>query len=139
MTRRTVSTIVDPLVSVVIPAYNERDTIEEIVRRVVAVPLRIELVVVDDGSTDGTGHAAGAPTRARLRARVPAQRGKGSARGRFHACDGEHRGHPDADPGTTRRVSALIDPSALTRRRGTPRDFWGVIVFLFTHYLATSR
>ena len=44
----------DPLLSVVMPAYNERDTIDEIVRRVLAVPLRIELVVVDDGSTDGT-------------------------------------------------------------------------------------
>jgi glycosyltransferase involved in cell wall biosynthesis len=44
----------DPLLSVVMPAYNERDTIDEIVRRVLAVPLRIELIVVDDGSTDGT-------------------------------------------------------------------------------------
>jgi glycosyltransferase involved in cell wall biosynthesis len=44
----------DPLVSVVMPAYNERATIDEIVRRVLAVPLRIELLVVDDCSTDGT-------------------------------------------------------------------------------------
>src|SRR5713226_5276785 len=44
----------DPPVSVVMPAYNERQTIDEIVRRVLAVPLRIELIVVDDGSTDGT-------------------------------------------------------------------------------------
>ena len=44
----------DPLLSVVMPAYNERETIEEIVARVLAVPLRIELIVVDDGSTDGT-------------------------------------------------------------------------------------
>jgi glycosyltransferase involved in cell wall biosynthesis len=35
-------------------AYNERSTIEEIVRRVLSVPLRIELIVVDDCSTDGT-------------------------------------------------------------------------------------
>lgn len=35
-------------------AFNERSTIEEIVRRVLAVPLRIELIVVDDCSTDGT-------------------------------------------------------------------------------------
>jgi glycosyltransferase involved in cell wall biosynthesis len=35
--------------------YNERTTIDEIVRRVLAVPLRIELIVVDDGSRDGTG------------------------------------------------------------------------------------
>jgi glycosyltransferase involved in cell wall biosynthesis len=42
------------LLSVVMPVYNERTTIDEIVRRVLAVPLRIELIVVDDGSTDGT-------------------------------------------------------------------------------------
>ena len=36
------------------PAYNERPTIEEIIRRVLAVPLRKELIVIDDCSTDGT-------------------------------------------------------------------------------------
>jgi glycosyltransferase involved in cell wall biosynthesis len=46
--------LTDPLLSVVMPCYNERTTIEEIIRRVIAVPLRIELIVVDDGSKDGT-------------------------------------------------------------------------------------
>jgi glycosyltransferase involved in cell wall biosynthesis len=46
--------LTDPLLSVVMPCYNERTTIEEIVRRVLAVPIRIELIVVDDGSKDGT-------------------------------------------------------------------------------------
>jgi len=45
----------NPLLSVVMPVYNERTTIDEIVRRVLAVPLRIELIVVDDGSQDGSG------------------------------------------------------------------------------------
>ena len=36
------------------PVYNERTTIEEIIGRVLAVPLRTELIVVDDGSKDGT-------------------------------------------------------------------------------------
>ncbi len=36
------------------PVYNEESTIEEIVSRVLAVPLRVELLVVDDGSTDGS-------------------------------------------------------------------------------------
>jgi glycosyltransferase involved in cell wall biosynthesis len=45
---------VNPLLSVVMPAYNERETIDEIIRRVLAVPLRLELIVVDDCSTDGT-------------------------------------------------------------------------------------
>ena len=44
----------DPLLSVVMPVFNERATVEEIVGRVLAVPLRIELVAVDDASTDGT-------------------------------------------------------------------------------------
>ncbi len=46
--------LTDPLLSVVMPVYNERETIDEIIRRVLAVPLRIELIVVDDGSKDGT-------------------------------------------------------------------------------------
>jgi glycosyltransferase involved in cell wall biosynthesis len=54
VTRRPASPVVDPLLSVVMPAFNERETIEEIIRRVLAVPLRLELVVVDDASTDGT-------------------------------------------------------------------------------------
>jgi glycosyltransferase involved in cell wall biosynthesis len=44
----------DPLLSVVMPVYNERDTIEEIIGRVLRVPVRTQLIVVDDGSKDGT-------------------------------------------------------------------------------------
>ncbi len=44
----------DPRLSVVMPVYNERQTVEEIIGRVLCVPLRIELIVVDDCSTDGT-------------------------------------------------------------------------------------
>ena len=43
-----------PRFSVVIPVYNERGTIEKLLARVRAVPLDKEIVVVDDGSTDGT-------------------------------------------------------------------------------------
>ena len=46
--------LANPLLSVVMPAYNERETIEEMIRRVLAVPIRTELIVVDDGSRDGT-------------------------------------------------------------------------------------
>lgn len=41
-------------VSVVIPAYNEIHTIREIVHRVQATGIPEEIVIVDDGSTDGT-------------------------------------------------------------------------------------
>ena len=40
--------------SVLIPVYNEARTIDEILRLVAAVPIEKEIVVVDDGSTDGT-------------------------------------------------------------------------------------
>ncbi len=40
--------------SVLIPVYNERDTIEELVRRVAAVAIDKEIIVVDDASSDGT-------------------------------------------------------------------------------------
>ena len=40
--------------SVVVPVYNELNTLEEIIRRVRAVPIPKEIILVDDGSTDGT-------------------------------------------------------------------------------------
>lgn len=43
-----------PLLTVLMPCFNERDTVQEIVTRVLAVPIHLELIVVDDGSTDGT-------------------------------------------------------------------------------------
>jgi glycosyltransferase involved in cell wall biosynthesis len=43
----------NPKVSIVIPVYNERGTIEEILRRVLDTDIRKEVIVVDDCSTDG--------------------------------------------------------------------------------------
>ena len=42
------------LLTVIMPCFNERDTVREIVRKVLAVPLHLELIIVDDGSTDGS-------------------------------------------------------------------------------------
>jgi glycosyltransferase involved in cell wall biosynthesis len=41
-------------VSVVMPVYNERATLREVVERVLAVPFEVELLCVDDGSQDGS-------------------------------------------------------------------------------------
>src|SRR3989442_15414639 len=40
--------------SVVMPVYNERATLQTVVERVLVVPLEIELVCVNDGSQDGS-------------------------------------------------------------------------------------
>ncbi len=44
----------EPLVSVVIPAHNEAASVEAVLRSVAALPLALEVLVVDDGSTDET-------------------------------------------------------------------------------------
>ena len=41
-------------ISVIIPVYNEKSTITEIIARVRAVDLAKEIIIVDDASTDGT-------------------------------------------------------------------------------------
>jgi glycosyltransferase involved in cell wall biosynthesis len=41
-------------ISVVVPVYNEKKTLLEIVRRIREVPIPKEILLIDDGSTDGT-------------------------------------------------------------------------------------
>jgi len=130
----------NPLISVVMPVYNERTTVEEIIRRVLAVPLRIELIVVDDGSKDGSeeildrlAHELG------FKLLRPANAGKGAAlRNGFSAITGDIVVIQDADleysPEEYPDLVELICKGAADVVYGSL--FLGRHrVFLFTHYL----
>jgi glycosyltransferase involved in cell wall biosynthesis len=52
--RQSPSALPDPKVSIVIPVYNEKATIDEILRRVLDTEIRKEVIIVDDCSKDGT-------------------------------------------------------------------------------------
>ena len=70
------------LLSVVVPAFNEAGTVEMALRRVRAVPLRVEIIVVNDASTDGTSEVLDKLARDGLIDRVihhDINRGKGAA------------------------------------------------------------
>lgn len=89
--------------SLVIPAYNEKDIIEGTVKtalaRLTAMSPDCELIVVDDGSTDGTPHLLRAieDTRVRLVEYTP-NRGKGAAvRAGMLAAAGDYVFCTDAD------------------------------------------
>ena len=132
--------LVDPLLSVVMPVYNERTTIDEIIRRVLAVPLRIELIVVDDGSTDGTSDLLDALHR-ELKFTLLRQQnaGKGAALRRgFAAVTGDLMVIQDADleysPEEFPDLVELICQGKADVVYGS-RFLGRHRVFLFTHYL----
>ena len=130
-----------PLLSVVMPVYNERETIGEIVARVLAIPMRVELVVVDDCSTDGTRAHLG-----QLQQQYgftlllqPRNQGKGAALRRgFAAVTGDIVAIQDADleysPEEFPRLAELIIDGRTDVVYGS-RFLGSHRVFLFTHYL----
>ena len=66
--------------SVVVPCYNERDTVAAVVARVLASPWTAEVIVVDDGSTDGTRDILAGLAKPRVRVvYLPYNQGKGAA------------------------------------------------------------
>jgi glycosyltransferase involved in cell wall biosynthesis len=100
-----------PLLSVVVPAYDERPTIAALLERVARAPYTKEIIVVDDASTDGTREflesvaredmtytdAEGRPVRVRVLLQ-DRNRGKGAAVKRgFQAVNGEIVLVQDAD------------------------------------------
>jgi len=109
----------EPKLSVVIPVYNERRTVEEVLRRVHAVAIAKEIIVVDDGSTDGTRELLEkiareeSPLVSGLKIYFqPVNRGKGAALRRgFQEARGEIVIVQDADlEYDPRDYAQLIDP-----------------------------
>ena len=108
----------DPLVSIVVPAYNEAATIQEVLHRLDRVPFRCEVIVVDDGSTDGTPDLVAGVDGVRL-IRRPRNAGKGVAvRDGIAATSGSIVVIQDADleynPKTCPRCSARCSRTAPT-------------------------
>jgi len=70
----------DRCLSVVMPCYNELATIDEVVRTVLESPTVAELIIVDDGSTDGTREILATFDDPRIRIYLqPFNQGKGAA------------------------------------------------------------
>ena len=68
--------------SILMPVYNEAKTVQTVIKRVldVSFPCQVEVVIVDDASTDGTAEIIEQVHDERLiKLRHPANRGKGAA------------------------------------------------------------
>jgi dolichol-phosphate hexosyltransferase len=87
--------------SILMPVYNEEERVGDALKQALAVdyPCEIELVVVDDGSRDGTGEILGRVDDARLRVIThPRNAGKGAAiRTAVDAAEGDYMVILDAD------------------------------------------
>ena len=90
-----------PLLTVVVPCHNERSTVAELLRRVLAVPVSKEIIVIDDASTDNSAEIVEALAKTEPTIRLIRQgknQGKGAALRRgFDEARGEIVIVQDAD------------------------------------------
>jgi len=138
--------------SVIVPAYNEARSIAEIVGRLLALDLDLEVLAVDDGSTDRTWESLQQIRSDRLRAlRHATNRGKGAAiRTALPAARGDYVIIQDADleydPGDIEAILAEAERTGAevvygnrihgAFRRSYQRYYWGGrLVTLVTNLL----
>jgi len=133
----------DIVVSAIVPVYNEATTVKAVVERLQEVPLRVEVVAINDGSSDGTGKVLDALHETGSIQKVihhPKNRGKGAAvRAGIQAATGHvvviQDGDLEYDPS---EFPALLEPIRLgkadavygSRFHGGPRRvlfFWHAI------------
>lgn len=129
--------------TIIIPVYNERHTIEEILMRVRQSPLEKEIIIVDDGSTDGTREYLQSLREDAIRVIFhPKNRGKGAAvRTGIQEASGEVTIVQDADlEYNPADYPLLLDPMI---RFGADAVYGSRFlgphrVFLFWHYLGNK-
>ena len=130
----------DIVLSVVVPAYNEAATVEQAIQQLRNLPLALEVIAVNDGSSDDTGSILDILERQGLVQRVihqPTNRGKGAAiRAAVAAATGHVIVVQDADlEYDPQELPDLLDPIRLgkadavygSRFQGGPRRvlyFW---------------
>jgi glycosyltransferase involved in cell wall biosynthesis len=87
-----------PDVSIILPVYNEKDTLREVIEKLLELPIDKEIIVVDDASTDGSADIAAQFGDAIVLLRQSTNQGKGSAiRAALAAAKGEVAVIQDAD------------------------------------------
>lgn len=106
-----------PQLSVIMPVFNEEATVRQAVDALLGTDLDLELILVDDGSTDGTGAALAEATLPADRVsllRHPENRGKGAAvRTGLEHAQGEFTAIFDADlEYDPADLSQLLEPLA---------------------------
>jgi dolichol-phosphate mannosyltransferase len=108
-----------PDVSILVPALNEESTISQLLERLIALPVSKEIIVIDDGSDDGTGAIL-----KQYQDRVtvltnPSRTGKGSAiRQALQVATGRVTVIQDADlEYVPEELSTLVEPILQGRER----------------------